>query len=51
MKNLTDLDLICLYARVGGLNGQQVIDSLKEEQLNTTYSDKAHIKELEGESK
>lgn len=43
MKNLTDLDLICLYAMVGGLNGQQVIDSLKEEQLNTTYSDKAQL--------
>lgn len=28
---------------VGGLNGQQVIDSLKEEQLNTTYSDKAQV--------
>lgn len=41
MKNLTDLDLICLYAIVGGVNGQQVISSLKEEQRETNYSEKA----------
>lgn len=41
MKKLTDLDLLCLYAIVGGVNGQQVINSLKDEQRETGYSEKA----------
>lgn len=41
MENLTDLDLLCLYAVMGGATGKQVIEYVKREQEDKEYSEKA----------
>lgn len=41
MENLTDLDLLCLYAVMGGATGKQVIEYVKREQEDKDYSEKA----------
>lgn len=41
MENLTDLDLLCLYAVMGGATGKKVIEYVKREQEDKEYSEKA----------
>lgn len=40
MEKLTDLDLLCLYAVMGGATGKQVIEYVKREQEDKEYSEK-----------
>lgn len=42
MENLTDLDLLCMYAIMGGVNGKQVTDYVKDEQRLSNYSEKGY---------
>lgn len=41
MENLTDLDLLCLYAVMGGTTVKQVIENVKREQCDKEYSETA----------